>query len=335
MFTNSWYQLLRVVAGIIFGLYANATPAQGGSYAYFLLQPINSVAVVDASTDTVVATIGVDGPPQFLTTSPDGARVYVLTYDRVNVLDVAAQTNVASIQLQEGIRAAAVSPDSRTLYVASAIGGLWIIDAPTLQVQQMLPLEGSAAVATSADGKCVYAVHGSHISVIDSRNLVVRTITIPNVGSDSIALGHQPWAYPVNTPENGSVGVVSLPSSTFAGSITVGRNIQEIVRHPAGNLYAVDSDTREVIIIHGPSNQVRARIPMPMGVQPVAIDLLPSEDKAYVGGVRDDITGVFVVLDTRLRSVVKTVDLPAITFSKGRFISPSIVPTQVPAGCQG
>jgi hypothetical protein len=61
---------------------------------------------------------------------------------------------------------------------------------------------------------------------------------------------------------------------------------------------------------------------------------LPSEDKAYVGGVREpDMTGVCVVLDTRLRSIVKTIELPAMTFSKGRFISPSIVPSQVPAGC--
>lgn len=330
------------IAAVCVWLLGNAPGvlAQSPIYAYFPITSGNSVAVVDTASDSLVGVIPLDGQPFSIATSPDGARVYVGTLSNtVNVIDAATRTAIASVATGVQPLGVAVSPDSRTVYVTVTGDGiqpgrLMAIEASTLQVQKTIDISGTpVAVAASADGRCVYVgnLAEDRLTIVDLATLATRTIDVP-AGSDSVAIGAQPFAYLVNAP-SGEVAVANLASRTYAGSVPVGVNVQEIVRHPDGNLYATDSELGQVTIIHAPSNSVRARIQMPTGMRPYAIDLLPSEDKAYVGGSGVDDVGLVAVVDTRLRKVTKTIDLPGPTYSKGRFISPYIVNGEVPAGC--
>ena len=85
----------------------------------------NSVSVIDATTNTVVATIGVRQRPYFIAVAPDGKRAYVPNSgsNTVSVLDLEARRQVGVAATGEGPGVARVSPDNRTLVVTNQHAG--------------------------------------------------------------------------------------------------------------------------------------------------------------------------------------------------------------------
>jgi YVTN family beta-propeller protein len=79
----------------------------------------NSVSVIDAGANTLVATIPVGVGPFGIAVSPDGTRAYVANEggDTVSVIDTAANTVVATVTDVPGPKAVAVSPDGSLVYV--------------------------------------------------------------------------------------------------------------------------------------------------------------------------------------------------------------------------
>ena len=88
-----------VVALVAFALagVVGAPPAQAvPNRAYVPNNLANTVSVIDTTTNTVVATIGVGDAPVGVAVSPDGTRAYVTNFnsDTVSVIDTATNTVV-------------------------------------------------------------------------------------------------------------------------------------------------------------------------------------------------------------------------------------------------
>jgi YVTN family beta-propeller protein len=84
----------------------------------------NSVSVIDAGTNTLVATIPVGRAPNGIAVTPDGTRVYVANEgvlgdpsDTVSVIDTATNTVVETVTVGLSPKAVAVTPDGSLAYV--------------------------------------------------------------------------------------------------------------------------------------------------------------------------------------------------------------------------
>jgi YVTN family beta-propeller protein len=108
-----------------------------GGKVYVVNELSNSVSVIDAATNTVIATIPVGTQPAGVAVSPDGSRVYVTNANSpdfsqpgtVSVIDAATNTVIATIPVGTTPGGVSVTPDGSRVYVANAFSPVSVIDA--------------------------------------------------------------------------------------------------------------------------------------------------------------------------------------------------------------
>ncbi len=121
---------------------AGAAPSTGGELVYVTNEDSRNLTVIDAATDSVVATIEVGTRPRGVKVSPDGRTVYVAlsgspkcpptmpdeeceklkadrTKDGVAVVDVATRTTVKTLPAGLDPETFDVSPDGAKLFVSN------------------------------------------------------------------------------------------------------------------------------------------------------------------------------------------------------------------------
>jgi YVTN family beta-propeller protein len=128
---------------------------------YATVPSLNSVAVIDASTLSVITTVGIGSNPKGLTLSPDGSRLYVANSGSsfVGVIDTATRQALAPIALAAG----AGSPQG-VQYGTN--GRLWVLSSNG--IEQINPSTGAStgpntpagsgdgAIRISSDRKSLY-----------------------------------------------------------------------------------------------------------------------------------------------------------------------------------
>ncbi len=152
------------------GLAANPDPKRNEIYA--ANTGSDSVSVINAETNQVVATIGVHHKPFFISISPDGRRAYVANSgsDTVSVLDLDKRREIATASTGEGPGLARVSPDNRTVVVSNRIAGsisVYAVDPSIdhpLRLREFFPnCPGATDIAILPDStKAFIACSGTH-----------------------------------------------------------------------------------------------------------------------------------------------------------------------------
>lgn len=190
--------------------------------------------LIDPDTNTVVAVLrGID-IPHGVTTSPDGARLYVTNehHQTLDVIDAVTLMVTSSITLSGRPNNLALSRDGRKVYVgiAQAPGAVDVIDTVALKNVKSIPVKGAIHnVYVTPDGK--FAVAGSipqkAISIVDTTtDAVARTIDLSS--------GIRPMAFTTN--RDGSTKDVIVQLSDFHGFAVVdfasGKETAR-VEHPA------------------------------------------------------------------------------------------------------
>jgi YVTN family beta-propeller protein len=141
-----------------------------------------TVSVIDASTYTIVeSTILVEGNPQDLEMSPDGAKVYVSNFNSasVSVIDTASNTVQATIPVGFFPHGMDTTPAGETLYVVDD-GSVAVIDTATNTLSGRVtlpPFHTSRDVAVTPDGTRGYVTINT-----PQRVLVFDTATNALVG---------------------------------------------------------------------------------------------------------------------------------------------------------
>jgi YVTN family beta-propeller protein len=89
--------------------------------AYITNQFVNTVSVIDTTTDTVIATIPVGLNPVGVAVNTDGSKVYITSFNAntVSVIDTVANTVIATIPVGLGPFGVAVSPDGSKVYITN------------------------------------------------------------------------------------------------------------------------------------------------------------------------------------------------------------------------
>jgi YVTN family beta-propeller protein len=275
--------------------FAAASP--NGRLLYVANGDAKAVTVVDTSVNRVVATIPIPaGPPQFLTFSPDGRRVYVSIFNDsgsiavVAVLDTTTNEIVGQVPVRTRPFRAAVTADGKTLYVPNHdSSSVSEIDTSSLTVIKEIRVAPDPHwIEFSKDGKQAFtADHESNlIGVLDvaSSSVVAQ---IP-VGTSPHALAvhpTRPLLANVNFDSN-SVTMIDTTTNKVVATIPVGKNPQAIAWSPDGRFaYTVNDGDNTVSVINADTNQVTATIPT--GRTPTSIAVLPDGRQAYVTNLGD------------------------------------------------
>lgn len=175
--------------------------------------------LIDPTTNRVTQILKGVEIPHGVTTSPDGARMYLTNEVRhtLDVVEMPGMRIAARIPLSGRPNNVAVTNDGRKVYVgiAQAPGALDVIDTQTLKNVKTVPVKGSIHnVYVTPDGR--WAVAGSipekTISIVDTATDTL-TRTIP------LSAGIRPMAF--TTKANGSTDRIIVQLSDFHGFVTV------------------------------------------------------------------------------------------------------------------
>jgi YVTN family beta-propeller protein len=175
----------------------------------------NTVSVINARNNKVIATIPVGNLPAGVSVRPDGLRAYVTSRrnNKIYVIDTATHTVVDVIPVQVEPANVAFTPDGHRLYVANfGSNSVSVIDTVTdtvLQVPDGAAIQVGAVpigLAITPDGSRVYVVNvfSNNLSVID---------TATNKVIDTISVGLGPRAAAV-TPDGARVYVTNFLNDT-------------------------------------------------------------------------------------------------------------------------
>lgn len=267
---------LRYSFGLLFVALAPASLfAQTPSFAYVTSSP-NSVAVVNTSTNTVVATVTVGNEPFGVAISPDGTSAYVANSSSgsVSVIDTKSRTVVATVTVGGQPQAVAFSPDGSRAYVtcsADPASFLAVLDTASRAVLATVPLGGDPrGVVVTPDGAAAYVVNSGfgRVQVID---------TASNMVANEIPLGS------------------GNPGDAFW-----------IAMAPDGaTAYVSNSLSQNVAVVDTPSQSVVATIEV--GGSPYGVAIAPDGSRAYVTVAAADGSTFISVIDTAGYAVVDTV----------------------------
>ncbi|MFC5994137.1 Hsp70 family protein [Pseudonocardia hispaniensis] len=275
-----------------------------GKLLYIANRNAGVVTVVDTAVNAVTATIPITtGPPQYLTFSADGKRVYVSVFNDartvnvVAVLDTTTNSVIATIPVGTRPFALAVQPNGDRLYVPNHdSGNVSVIDTGNNTLQDTITVARNPHwVAFSPDGTRAYtANHESNlVSAIDTAtNKVIAEVPV-GTSPHSIAVHpNRPLVANVNY-DSASVSVIDTNTLKVIATIPVGTNPQYIAWAPDGRFaYTANVTDGTVSVINAETFQVTATIPT--GKSPTSIAVLPNGKQAYVSNLGD---GTLRILD--------------------------------------
>jgi DNA-binding beta-propeller fold protein YncE len=215
----------------------------------------DSVSVLDADTQLIVASYPVDLSITSLTVSPEGRHIFVGRSGRdgadvamvdtatgaVSAIDLAAAAGVV-------VDTVRVSPDGQRLYaaVSDAFGSdLWVVDVGAAGVLGCVAIGSPIAdVAVSPDGDTAYVLvchprHGGWLDVVDTRaDRIVTTIGIGGFPSQ-MTLSHDGTR--IHVVDRGDVLVICTVTHEVVGTVTM-RALPSCVAagRDGGRLYIAD-----------------------------------------------------------------------------------------------
>lgn len=274
-----------------------------GPFVYVPNEDSNTVSVIDTSTNSVVATIPVQGTPDTTAVSPNGLFVYVACESGfVSVIDTATNTVTANIPAGASADFIAFSPDSSRAYVTHfGQNYVSVIDTTTNSVIANITAgSGTYSVAVSPDGSHAYVTNefSGTVSVIDTAtNSVVATT---NVGSTPTGIAVSPdgtHVY-VNNDESGTVSVIDPTSNTVAATINVGAGLFGIVFSPDGSHAYVARGAAGISVIDTATNSVTASFNA--GPEALGVAISPDGTHLYVSNfyASNTVTVVDLATDT-------------------------------------
>jgi YVTN family beta-propeller protein len=343
----TFWMVAVLVAGALSGAHAMAAP-----FGYVTNSNDNTVSVIDAATNTVVATIPVGNQPDQVAVTPDGAHAYVTNFfdSTVSVIATASNTVVATIPVGFAPEGAAISPDGAHAYVSNVGDNtVSVIATASNTVVATIPVGiFPSGVAFTPDGAHAYVTNAGDntVSVIaTASNTVVATIAVGTAPSEVAITPDGAHAYVTNAGDN-TVSVIATASNTVVATITVGNLPLGVAITPDGaHAYVTNVFDNTVSVIATATNTVVGS-PIPVGslaffFEGVGIGITPDGTGVYVA---DDGSNTVSVIATASNTVVATITVgnspasvafPHASYTFSGFFPPIANPPTVNTGHAG
>lgn len=227
-------------------------PTVATTVAYVVNNALDNVAVIDTSTNTVVATISVGDGPRRVVFSPDSQRAYVTNNleNTVSVIDTAISAEIdvdgnptngltrIPLSPEAGPYGIDITPDGSRVYVGNErSGSVSVIDTTTHSVIAILPL-GTAnfaprSPAITPDGRQVWVGVGAGANTIQVFDIPSHTllVTIPNIIGNAERLEFLPdgsFAFAHNAcGQCGNLQKISTATNAVVATLFYGSNGNE------------------------------------------------------------------------------------------------------------
>lgn len=317
------FTVVALQCAIFVGLIAHAA-AQ--TFAYVPNSTSNDISIIDAATNSVIATLPGGQLPFEAAAAPDGKRVYVANRVSADLTVIDTTTNTVETTITVGqqpgdiIIGVAVSPDSASAYVSrvdstATMGALEVIDTATLAVVDSISLPSPAfGIAFAPDGSRAYAalLTTDELAVVDPlTNTVLTTIPIggppgPNTPAQIAITQDGAKAY-VTNQNSGDVSVVDLVNESLVRKITVGDFPLGLAITPDGafalvanafsNSISIIDTSIDMVVNTIPTGQTTADVEItPDGARAFVIALDPASD-----------AGSMLVIDLSTNTIIDTI----------------------------
>jgi len=303
-------------------------------YAYIANMGVNTISVIDTTTNKVTTTVEVGTGPYGVGVSSDGKKVYVANNDSntVSVIDTATNKVTATVPVGSRPYGIAVTPDGKKVYVTNNLNNTTsVIDTATNAVIATVPAEiYPSGVAVTPDGTKVYLASLAHIE--NSTNSIVSVIdTVTNtviasvpVGAASTGIAVTPdgkKVYVANSLDN-TVSVIDTVTNTIIAAVPVGVNPKGVAASPDGKkVYVANYDSNTTSIIDTVTNAVIATVPVE--INPIGVSVNPEGNEAYVTNSGSNTVSV---IDTATNKVKTTVNVGEFPVAFGQFIEQPVLP---------
>lgn len=249
-----------------------------------------SVAVINAESNSVAATVPVQKLPVAIAVDPGGNQAYVVNSgsNSISVLDLKSRREVARIGVGESPAAAQVSPDANTLVVANHGGNsVSIVDTKSRKVRAVFEgCPGASDVVILPDSsKAFAACSGGH------------QVMVIQVAHAARSDGHPATTDRLESLLDVGRGPVQLALKPDGGEVFVSNSLS----HSISEIYANTDDVAGAYL---------------MGSDPVRG--LVSADNAllYVGNLHSDYVTVYSIEDGKRNDAIHVGDGPsALAFS--------------------
>jgi YVTN family beta-propeller protein len=285
--------------------------APNGEFAYGVNPGAGTINVISTATDLVSGTIKIpQGPPQFVSFSPDSHTAYVSVYTTrgtvhlIAFIDTATRTVTATVEADNFTPGpSTTSPDGRYLYVPNhntAMSGanenvIDVIDTAAKTLVGMIAVPANPHwVAFGKNGRFYTSDHMSaEVTVLNAQNnAVIGEIQVGET-PHSEAMSPDGSRLAVTSFDGNEVFLIDTAASKMVAQIPVGRNPLDIVYSPDGRyLYTTNNEDNTVTVIDTADNRVIATVPT--GKAPTSISVLPNGRQAYV---TDDGDGTIEILN--------------------------------------
>ena len=252
-----------------------------GAILYMAHIDSDEVSIVDLTSQLLVGTVATPEPVA-LALSPDGASLYVASFDgQISVIDTSTGAISSFVNTGRPISKIALGSGGSTLWVAPRLdNGIISFDIDTA-TRMDFPAPSSQAedIDVSADGTRLYVTY----LLIDS--LVVFDAASGAVAG-SVAVGSAPYdvellpdgsrAYVANYGDE-TVSVIDTASLTVVATIPVPSSVTRLAAHPDGSRMYV-SGSGITLVLETATNVVTASLSTP-GIGPIVIS--PDGTNAY------------------------------------------------------
>ncbi|MBS0655800.1 MAG: IPT/TIG domain-containing protein, partial [Verrucomicrobia bacterium] len=229
---------------------------QGNWQAFVTNNEDNTVTIIDAVTNAVLATVSVGNSPNTLDILPDGSMAYIANSSDSSISVIATSTDsvvntISNISGQSfDITVMAVTPDgSKNYIILRSSNAVAVIDnASQTQIATISVGNDPLNIAITPDGTKVYVTNGSDssVSVISTASdTVINTISVESLPIAASA-----------TPDSSKVYVSNFSSGTVSAITTASNAVASITVESFPRAIAVTPDGTKVLIANGGSSTV-------------------------------------------------------------------------------
>jgi serine/threonine-protein kinase len=284
--------------------------APNGKFAYIANPGAGAITVLNTANDRVSGTIKIlQGPPQFVSFSPDSRTAYISIYGNhsaphIAFIDTATSTVTSTLAVNNFTPGpSTTSPDGRYLYVPNhnmAMSGanenvVDVIDTAIKTLIGKIPVPANPHwVAFDKNGRFYTTDHMSaEVTVLNAKNdAIIAEIEVGET-PHSEAVSPDGSRLAVTSFDGNVVYLINTATDKKVAQIPVGRNPLDIAYSPDGRyLFTADNEDNTVTVIDTADNRVIAEIPT--GKAPTSISVLPNGLQAYV---TDEGSGTIEILN--------------------------------------
>lgn len=292
------------------------TPAPAG-FIFTANTNDNSVSVISAGNNSIIATIPVGPIPTYTLAGPDQSKAYVGCYGEVDVLNALNNTLITKIHTGGVVRFMLLSKDKTKLYVLidnqGLPGAFVVIDLATNTVVGTVTTEPTPMFAVvSNDGTHVYistygVMGGGPTQSINVSSMLIDNNFMVTAYPSGILLSPDGNKLYLSDVGESTIVAINLSNNVIV-KIPVGRYPLQPSISPDGNmLYVCDMLSNNVSVINTATNSVIVTIPS--GAYDKGTALTPDGKFLYV---TERASQEVKVINTATTSVIATIPLAGI-----------------------